>query len=90
MKTELFEKFLKQYGKSAEGYVQSGGRFEMLGNHTDHNHGKTLASTCSLVIEGAYCKEDNNIVRLVSEGQCEFEIDITNTDYIEETVDLSA
>ena len=90
MKTELFEKFLKQYGKSAEGYVQSGGRFEMLGNHTDHNHGKTLASTCSLVIEGAYCKEDNNIVHLVSEGQCEFEIDITNTDYIEETVDLSA
>ena len=90
MKTELFEKFLKQYGKPAEGYVQSGGRFEMLGNHTDHNHGKTLASTCSLVIEGAYCKEDNNLVRLFSEGQCEFEIDISNTDYIEETVDKSA
>ena len=52
MKTELYEKFLNQYGKPAEGYVQSGGRFEMLGNHTDHNHGKTLASTCSLVGEG--------------------------------------
>ena len=90
MKTELYEKFLNKYGKPAEGYVQSGGRFEMLGNHTDHNHGKTLASTCSLVIEGAYCKEDNNLVRLVSEGQCEFEINISITDYIEETVDLSA
>ena len=52
MKNELFLKFEKQYGKAADGYVQSGGRFEMLGNHTDHNHGKTLASTCSLVIEG--------------------------------------
>ena len=52
MKNELLEKFIKEYGKSATGYVQSGGRFEMLGNHTDHNHGKTLASTCSLVIEG--------------------------------------
>ena len=90
MKNELFEKFLKQYGKPATGYVQSGGRFEMLGNHTDHNHGKTLASTCSLVIEGAYTKEDNNLVRLVSEGQCEFEISLENTDYVEETVDLSA
>ncbi len=41
MKQELLEKFRKQFGKDAEGYVQSGGRFEMLGNHTDHNHGKT-------------------------------------------------
>ena len=90
MKTELFEKFLNKFGKPAEGYVQSGGRFEMLGNHTDHNHGKTLASTCSLVIEGAYSKEENNQVRLVSEGQCEFEISLDNTDYVQETVDLSA
>lgn len=90
MKKELLEKFEKQYGKKAEGYLQSGGRFEMLGNHTDHNHGKTLASTCSLVIEGAYSKEDNNIVRLVSEGQCEFEISLDNTDYVEEVVDKSA
>ena len=90
MKNELFLKFEKQYGKAADGYVQSGGRFEMLGNHTDHNHGKTLASTCSLVIEGAYSKEDNNLVRLVSEGQCEFEISLDNTDYVEETVDKSA
>ena len=90
MKQELLEKFEKQFGKAADGYVQSGGRFEMLGNHTDHNHGKTLASTCSLVIEGAYSKEENNLVRLVSEGQCEFEISLHNTDYVEETVDKSA
>ena len=90
MKQELLEKFEKQFGKTADGYVQSGGRFEMLGNHTDHNHGKTLASTCSLVIEGAYSKEENNLVRLVSEGQCEFEISLNNTDYVEETVGKSA
>ncbi len=90
MKKELFDRFEKRFGKSPEGYIQSGGRFEMLGNHTDHNHGKTLASTCSLVIEGAYSKEENNLVRLVSEGQCEFEISLDNTDYVEETVDKSA
>ena len=90
MKQELFEKYQKQFNKPAEGFVVSGGRFEMLGNHTDHNHGKTLASTCSLVIEGAYAKEDNNVVRLYSEGQCEFEISLDNTEYQEETVDRSA
>lgn len=90
MKTELLEKYQKSYGKIAEGYLQSGGRFEMLGNHTDHNHGQTLAATCSLVIEGAYAKEENNIVKLISEGQCEFEISLDNTEYVEETVDKSA
>ena len=62
----------------------------MLGNHTDHNHGKTLATTCSLMIEGAYGKQDDNKVRLVSKGQCDFEICLDNTEYVEEKVDKSA
>ena len=90
MKSVLLEKYQNHFHKTAEGYLQSGGRFEMLGNHTDHNHGKTLASTCSLLIEGAYAKEENNVVKLISEGQCEFEISLDNTEYCEEKVDLSA
>ena len=90
MKNEVLINYKSIYKKEAEGYLQSGGRFEMLGNHTDHNHGKTLASTCSLIIEGAYSKEDNNVVKLVSKGQCEFEISLDNTEYVEETVDKSA
>ena len=90
MKETILKTYEQLFGKSAEGYTQSGGRFEMLGNHTDHNHGKTLASTCSLIIEGAYGKQDNNKVRLVSKGQCDFEISLDNTEYVEETVDKSA
>ena len=90
MKKEVINEFKYIYKKEPEDYVYSGGRFELLGNHTDHNHGKTLASTCSLMIEGAFCKEENNIVRLVSKRQCEFEIDITNTEPQEEKVDKSA
>ena len=63
MKENILNKYKEMYGKSAEHYLESGGRFELLGNHTDHNHGKTLASTCSLIIESAFAKEDNNIVR---------------------------
>ncbi len=90
MKKEVINEFKYTYKKEPEDYVYSGGRFELLGNHTDHNHGKTLASTCSLMIEGAFCKEENNIVRLVSKRQCEFEIDITSTEPQEEKVDKSA
>ena len=90
MKDELLKTYKGLFNKEADGYLQSGGRFEMLGNHTDHNHGKTLASTCSLMIEGAFGKQENNKVRLVSKGQCDFEISLDNTEYVEETVDKSA
>ncbi len=90
MRKKLLETYQTLFEKEAEGYVQSGGRFELLGNHTDHNHGKTLASTCSLMIEGAYGKQENNVVRLVSKNQCDFIISLDNTDYVEETVDKSA
>lgn len=90
MKEVLLKQYQHLFNKKAEGYTQSGGRFELLGNHTDHNHGKTLASSCSLIIEGAYGKKDNNVVRLVSKGQCDFEISLDNTKYVEETVDKSA
>ena len=90
MKNEVIKNYQKLYNKQPEAYLQSGGRFELLGNHTDHNHGKTLAATCSLMIEGAFSKEENNIVKLCSKGQCQFEIDITDTEPREETVDRSA
>ena len=70
MKNNIIESFKQMYGKEAEGYAQSGGRFELLGNHTDHNHGKTLAATCSLIIEGAFAKEEDNVVRFFSKGNC--------------------
>ena len=84
MKEQILEKYKTMYHKDADGFLVSGGRFEMLGNHTDHNHGKTLASTCSLVIEGAFAKEENNIVKFFSKGNCEFEISLDNTDVVKE------
>lgn len=90
MRQQLLDNYKALFGIEAEGYTQSGGRFELLGNHTDHNHGETLASTCSLIIEGAFGKQENNKVRLVSKGQCDFEISLDNTEYQEECVDKSA
>ena len=89
MREQVLTRFQEMYKKPAEGYSQSGGRFEMLGNHTDHNHGLTLASTCSLIIEGAFSKEKNNIVRFYSEGNCDFEISLDNTDVVKEEIGTS-
>ena len=90
MRIEVLETYREIFKKEPEGYLQSGGRFELLGNHTDHNHGLTLASTCTLMIEGAYAKEDKNVVRVVSKNQCDFEISLDNTEPQEEKVDRSA
>ena len=86
---DLRENYRNIFNKDAEKTAQSGGRFEMLGNHTDHNHGKTLASTCSLVIDGAYSREDNNIVKFVSKGICEFEITLDDTSVNKDEVGTS-
>ena len=86
---ELYSNYRKLYGNKATNYVQSGGRFEMLGNHTDHNHGKTLASTCSLVIKGVYFKEENNIVKLYSKDNCQFVISLDNTDVVKDETGTS-
>ena len=82
MKEEILSRYEAMYNQQAEGFLVSGGRFEMLGNHTDHNHGKTLASTCSLIIECAFAKEEDNIVKFFSKGNCDFKISLDSTDVI--------
>ena len=86
MKENILISFKEMYQMEATDYAESGGRFELLGNHTDHNHGCTLAATCSLTIEGAFRKNDDNLVRFFSKGNCDFIISLDNTDVIEEEI----
>ena len=76
MKTLLNQGFKKTYNYEPENYFSCGGRFEILGNHTDHNHGKCLAGTCSLSIYASVAKRTDKIVRIYSEGFCSSEIDL--------------
>ena len=41
------------HDEKPEMVVSCGGRFEVLGNHTDHNHGECIASACNLEIVAA-------------------------------------
>ncbi len=63
---ESFEEF---YGSGREVAVFSApGRTEVGGNHTDHNHGKVLAASVNLDAAAVAAVNDENIVRVKSEG----------------------
>ena len=51
-------KFTKIFCCESDNLFSCGGRFEILGNHTDHNHGLCLAATCNLNITAAVKKVD--------------------------------
>ncbi len=86
MKKYLSEKFSTTFENEPERYLSCGGRFEVLGNHTDHNHGVCLAATCDLCIYGAIKKREDLTVRLLSEGFGYFEFDLSSLDKNEEEV----
>ena len=76
MKEILTNKFVQEFGVNPSHYISCGGRFEILGNHTDHNHGKCLAATCNLAISSAVSVNPDLTVRLVSKGNKPFEISL--------------
>ena len=60
-KEELKLQYIDKYGEEPQHYFDCGGRFEILGNHTDHNHGLCLASACNLqIIAGVRKVEGKN------------------------------
>ena len=64
--------------------VSCGGRFEILGNHTDHNHGMCIASACNLEIVATVKKNSNKIVKVKSLGFPIDELDLSNLKIVEE------
>ena len=66
-KTELRKEFNRVFKAEPEFYVDTGGRFEICGNHTDHNHGLCLVANCSLRIK-AFVNKNESKVRIKSQG----------------------
>lgn len=69
MNTKITEQDFENYFNQAPEYkVRCGGRVEILGNHTDHNHGLCIAATCDLQIYGYLKERKNNSVEIFSIG----------------------
>ena len=75
----LSKKFEEDFSSKPNKYFSCGGRFEILGNHTDHNHGLCLAATCNLAITAAVKENDKGIVTFISAG---YPVDIVNLEVL--------
>ena len=84
MKDYLKEQFNTTFQNEPDKYLSCGGRFEVLGNHTDHNHGLCIAATCNLSIYAAVKVRDDKCVRFLSEGFGYYEIDLNNLEKVED------
>ncbi len=81
---ELKFTFEKCENAKPEYIFSSSGRAEILGNHTDHNHGLVLVASISCDVVAAVKKTNDNIVKICSEGYPPVIVDISNLSVIEE------
>ena len=84
MKQYLNEMFSKTFQETPEKFYSCGGRFEVLGNHTDHNHGLCIAATCDLSVYAAVRVRKDKIVKILSEGYGYYEMDLTSLERVTE------
>lgn len=65
---ELVAQFHTLFGDKEPRIWSAPGRTEIGGNHTDHQHGKVVAASVDMDMLAAAAKNDENIVRVKSEG----------------------
>lgn len=73
----LADEFVKAYGNKDLTVFSSPGRTEIGGNHTDHNHGRVLAGAVNLDNVAVAAPNGTSVVRILSSGYPQFEVDIT-------------
>ncbi len=59
-------------------FFSSPGRAELVGNHTDHNHGLVIAGSIDLDVACAVVQTDDNVITVESEGYAPFSIDVND------------
>ena len=77
MKQKVLGRFTSIFHRRPSHFVSCGGRFEILGNHTDHNHGLCLAATCDLAITAAILIAPQNVIAFHSGN---YPVDVVNLD----------
>lgn len=90
MKNNLKNRFIEIFKSEPELYLSCGGRFEVLGNHTDHNHGLCIAATCSLSIFASIKRRNDLLVNIYSEGFGEYSVDLSSLDKREDEIGKSS
>lgn len=74
----LLMKFETEFGKKDADFFTSPGRTEIGGNHTDHNYGRVLAGAVNLDNACIAGRNGTNVIRIISEGYPQFQVDLKN------------
>ena len=71
--------FTRNYGDDRDISIFSvPGRSEIIGNHTDHNHGKVMAGAINRDILAVVAKNDDGYIRFCSEGYSKDQIKLSD------------
>lgn len=71
--------FTQNYGEDRDIEIYSvPGRSEIIGNHTDHNHGKVMAGAINRDILAVVSKNDEDVIRFCSEGYSKDQIKLSD------------
>ena len=81
--SQLLEALSGMYGGGCDGMFRSPGRTELIGNHTDHQHGRVIAAAVSLSLYAAVSATNSGRLRVSSEGMPPVDVDLKNLDPIE-------
>ncbi len=74
----LADAFRANFNREPEKFISAPGRTEVVGTHTDHNHGRVLAGSVNLDTLAAVAPNGTSVVRLYSAGySTAFEVDIS-------------
>ena len=79
---KLLNAFRSNEGVDADYLFSSPGRAEILGNHTDHNHGFVLVASISCDILASVKKTDTNVVKICSEGYAPIVVNLNETNVV--------
>jgi len=76
------DEFEKLYGDADVNLFSAPGRTEVGGNHTDHQHGRVLAGSVNLDVIAVAAKNNDNTVRIKSEGYDMDVVDLNQLDVV--------
>ncbi len=74
----LAEKFEKSTAEKPDAWYSASGRAEIIGNHTDHNHGNVIVAAISCDVLAAVKSRTDGKIQIFSEGYAPFELDVND------------
>ena len=89
-KEYLQKQFNRTYGCEPSHFFSAPGRTELIGNHSDHQHGRVLSSAIKQSVYAAVEPSNDGIIRIASEGYEPFEIELSDLSIHPEEIGTTA